>query len=168
MKGEITIMRKNNLLTTIMAAAVAVVMIYTFSGCSDGQSTAATSAAATPAAVQETQTPTATPSSSFDGDLADVDAYKHLLGDDSQLATSMHSYEDDDDDDAENNDETDDQDKPFIESRPLYTLDFNAHVTARLRELLASDMAPYLKQVYFQLCPDDKKVIEGILLQTRS
>ena len=119
-------------------------------------------------AVQETQTPTATPSSSFDGDLADVDAYKHLLGDDSQLATSMHSYEDDDDDDAENNEETDDQDKPFIESRPLYTLDFNVHVTARLRELLASDMAPYLKQVYFQLCPDDKKVIEGILLQTRS
>ena len=55
MKGEITIMRKNNLLTTIMAAAVAVVMIYTFSGCSDGQSTAATSAAATPTAVQETQ-----------------------------------------------------------------------------------------------------------------
>ena len=48
-------MRKNNLLTTIMAAAVAVVMIYTFSGCSDGQSTAATSTAATPAAVQETQ-----------------------------------------------------------------------------------------------------------------
>ena len=47
-------MRKNNLLTTIMAAAVAVVMIYTFSGCSDGQSTA-TSAAATPAAVQEAQ-----------------------------------------------------------------------------------------------------------------
>lgn len=122
-------------------------------------------------AVHQTQTPTATPSSSFDGELADTDAYKHILGDDSTTPASMHSFlndEEDYDDDSENGDETDDQDKPFIATRPLYTLDFNAYVTARLRELMASDMAPYLKQVYFQLCPDDKKVIEGILLQTRS
>ena len=122
-------------------------------------------------AVHQTQTPTATPSSSFDGELADTDAYKHILGDDSTIPASMHSFlndEEDYDDASENGDETDDQDKPFIATRPLYTLDFNAYVTARLRELMASDMAPYLKQVYFQLCPDDKKVIEGILLQTRS
>lgn len=50
-------MRKNNLLTTIMAAAVAVVMIYTVSGCSqkDGQNAATTAAATTPAAARENQ-----------------------------------------------------------------------------------------------------------------